>query len=1523
MKKACTYTHGIGSLISRLPVRLNLKKTLILAMVSLAGYFSLNYSTGPANSGQAVSGAPFDGGATCTNCHSAGTSYAATLSIELLDGTTPVTSYTAGNSYTLRITRSANATYNAMVDAGFGFQLTCATGAGYTNNDDWGTLPSNTADIFTAGRNYIEHSQKLSKTITQLDFPWTAPTSATAGDAKFYIALNTVNGDGMNANDEVLNDSLIIAAPIVCPTPSVSVSASATSICDGNNVTFTATPTNGGSNPTYQWLLNGTSIVGETNSTYATNALIDNDAVKVVMTPTVPCNISSATSNTITVSVAANVNPSVSIAASATSICAGATVSFTSSATNGGNNPTYQWMLNGNAISGATNDSYSSNALANGDVISLEMTTSVACYAMPTATSNGVTMTVTNNVLPTISISASTNSICAGTSVSFASSISNGGNSPSYQWMKNGNNISGATGSSYSSTALANGDVISCELTTSVACYSSQTVTSNAVSMVVNNSSNNVTNAAACNSYTWSENNQTYTQSGVYTFQTTCGTDTLKLTINKPNNSLKYVSATDSYLWNGTNYTKSGIYSSHFTNSNGCDSTATINLTIFNSNSCFQQIHCSFAGTFGIKNNGTLWDWGRNSVGQLGDGTTISKSVPIMIGNDSNWTKVSSNSHTMAIKKDGTLWVWGWNVLGQLGDNTTTNKLSPIQIGSDTNWASICPGVFHSLAIKTNGTLWAWGANTRGQLGNGSNTSSNIPIQIGNANDWAKVSAGNVSSVAIKTDGTLWAWGYNFNGELGNGTNLDSNIPVQIGTATNWASVHSGQHHILAIKTDGTLWAWGYNGNGELGDSTTTSRNTPVQVGTDNDWVIAETGLSHSIALKSNGTIWTWGLNSSGQLGNNSTTDVHYPIQVGNATNWRAISAGGLFNLAVKIDGTFWLWGKNDNGQLGDGSTVNKLIPTAIACPTCSPTFATINATACGSYSWNGSTLTSSGVYYDTLVNSASCDSFLTLNLTIKQPSISTTSVTTCGNYSWNGTTYTSSGIYTTTLTNSVGCDSVATLNLTINQASGTISGGPLALCNGGHVTLTAGTGSNYSWSNNATTQTINAFSAGTYTVTYTDNNGCTVTASQTVVAKSLPTSLSISVNGSTTVCEPNTVLYTVGTSAATLSGFNYQWNLNGTPINGATDTIYNASSGSGNVTLTISGSTCSKNSNSKMYTVKPKPTASFSAGGPTTFCTGSSVTLNAPVISGYTYSWLNNGAAIGGGNSKVIKTSGNYSVIAKLSGCADTAANTITVTVNALPIASVVNMTSATFCNGDSCVMQAYPSGGNSYQWMNGTSVAATTSASTYAAYITGSYKVIVTDANNCTSKTSTTSVKTKNIPLPVASITALGSTTISATGSVKLNASPSMGVAWQWYKDGNAISGATAKQYTATTGGSYTVAITKSGCTGISSATVVTQTGNKEIEGLVSDEGINMTAYPNPVTDALTITINGLNEDIDGSLEVVNTLGQVIQSSKLKIQNALTTYQLSTINWPSGNYFIRYKNDEGKTAFLKITKE
>ena len=266
--------------------------------------------------------------------------------------------------------------------------------------------------------------------------------------------------------------------------PSVSITASTTSICAGSSVVFTATPVNGGSAPVYQWKING-SNVGGSSSVLSTSSLSNNDVVTVELTSSLSCVINtSALSNGIAVTVTPQVVPSVSITASANSVCAGTPIVFNAVASNGGTAPSYQWKVNGLNV-GTNSAVYGSSTLSNNDVVMVEMTSNAGCVTSATAVSSPMVVSITQPVVPSLAIQATSTSICEGEQVQFTAIPTNGGSNPVYTWKVNGVNT-GVSSSVFSTSTLNNNDLVSAEMASSQVCVTAPSVSSNVVSITVN-----------------------------------------------------------------------------------------------------------------------------------------------------------------------------------------------------------------------------------------------------------------------------------------------------------------------------------------------------------------------------------------------------------------------------------------------------------------------------------------------------------------------------------------------------------------------------------------------------------------------------------------------------------------------------------------------------------------------------------------------------------------------------------------------------------------------------------------------------------------------------------------------------------------------------------------------------------------------------------------------------------------------------------------------------------------------------
>jgi alpha-tubulin suppressor-like RCC1 family protein len=325
-----------------------------------------------------------------------------------------------------------------------------------------------------------------------------------------------------------------------------------------------------------------------------------------------------------------------------------------------------------------------------------------------------------------------------------------------------------------------------------------------------------------------------------------------------------------------------------------------------------------------------LFGWGRNSYGILANnqpGNETHYSSPTQIPG-ATWKYISMGGNNassgMATKTDGTLWTWGSNGNGALGQNEapTTQYSSPVQIPG-TNWSD----AFHSssgqgIATKTDGTLWIWGNGNDGYIGQNqpNNSDYSSPVQIPGTN-WGTTRGKVGTSTAIKTDGTLWAWGP--------GSSLANNLsgnpgrrssPIQI-PGTNWSTIQSTAYGNCAVKTDGTLWMWGSQVNmGKFGQNNNVDYSSPIQIpGT---WNTTMTGSSFytTAFIKQNGELWMMGHNEHGYLAQNDTVNRSSPIQV--PGTWSEIGIGKEQFMGIKTDGTGWVWGNNQYGQLGLNTTI-------------------------------------------------------------------------------------------------------------------------------------------------------------------------------------------------------------------------------------------------------------------------------------------------------------------------------------------------------------------------------------------------------------------------------------------------------------------------------------------------------------------------------------------------------------------------------------------------------------------------
>ncbi|WP_345115055.1 T9SS type A sorting domain-containing protein [Hymenobacter algoricola] len=364
-----------------------------------------------------------------------------------------------------------------------------------------------------------------------------------------------------------------------------------------------------------------------------------------------------------------------------------------------------------------------------------------------------------------------------------------------------------------------------------------------------------------------------------------------------------------------------------------------------------------------LDTTGSIWLWGRNNAGQVGDGSIIDRFRPTRLPAPSGvagtrWSAVVAGTfHSAAIGSDGSLWTWGDNTNGQLGDGTTTPHLRPVQVpppataAPGTRWAYVALGANHTLALRSDGTLWAWGANYWGQLGDNSGVMQSRPVQIpaptgAQGAYWTRVVTSEDHTLGLTSDGSLWGWGRDQRAQLGLGTlTYVRSFPTLAFRAPrsptqSWVELATGEAFSLALRSDGILFACGANDSGQLGGSVTPTGFAslpvvvppPVGAAAGSSWTHISARGAHAVAQRSDKSVWSWGENYDGELGINSTNNPIAPTQEFTGRQWDLAAAGNTFTLAVTVVSLF-ATGNNDFGQFGDGTTNGSLVFRSTAGP--------------------------------------------------------------------------------------------------------------------------------------------------------------------------------------------------------------------------------------------------------------------------------------------------------------------------------------------------------------------------------------------------------------------------------------------------------------------------------------------------------------------------------------------------------------------------------------------------------------
>jgi alpha-tubulin suppressor-like RCC1 family protein len=347
--------------------------------------------------------------------------------------------------------------------------------------------------------------------------------------------------------------------------------------------------------------------------------------------------------------------------------------------------------------------------------------------------------------------------------------------------------------------------------------------------------------------------------------------------------------------------------------------------------------------------SGTMLAWGANSEGQVGDGTTTSRSKPARVRLPAGTRVTSARAgcgFTVALTRSGQILAWGFGRAGQLGNGKSKNSSLPVHVRlpRGTKVTAIRAGCNAGYALTSAGRVLAWGDNFFGQLGIGRlGGSRNVPVQVRlpKGTKATAISAGNGHGLALTATGRVYAWGSDAQGELGDGhTGGRKTAPVRVrlpaGTVV--TSVSAGEIHSMAMTRSGRVLAWGDNQAGELGNGHKGGvRNTPVQVRLPAGARVRGLfgGCLDSLALTAGGQVLAWGANDFGELGDGTTTDrsAPVPVQIPPGTKVTAVSAGCEHGLARTAEGGLLAWGDNTEGELGNGTTADSHLPVPVKVP--------------------------------------------------------------------------------------------------------------------------------------------------------------------------------------------------------------------------------------------------------------------------------------------------------------------------------------------------------------------------------------------------------------------------------------------------------------------------------------------------------------------------------------------------------------------------------------------------------------
>jgi large repetitive protein len=1308
------------------------------------------------------------------------------------------------------ICAGSNTTFSTSATGATGYQWQVDSGSGFNNISDGGVYSGATTSTLTI----------------------TSATTGLNGNSYRCVTIGSCGNTNTNSVTLTVNPSL---------TPSVAVASddADNTICEGTNVTFTATPTNGGTSPTYQWTLNSVNV-GTNSPTYSNNSLTSVDIVSCLMTSNAVCaSPTTVTSGNLSLTVNPNVTPSVSIASNDAdnTICSGTNVTFTATPTNGGASPSYQWKLNGANV-GSNSSTYANASLSDGDEVSCVLNSNATCLTSSTATSNTVTITVTTSITPSISIVSNDadNSICAGTSVTFTATPNNGGSSPAYQWKLNGSNV-GTNSDTYSNNSLANNDEVSCVLTSNDACASPTTVTSSTITMTVNS---NVTPSVAVAS---DDADNTICEGTNVTFTATPTNGGTSPTYQWTLNSVNVGSNSPTYSNNSL--TSTDIISCLMTSNAVCASPTTVT-----SGNLSLTVNPNVTPSVSIASN--------DADNTICNGTNVTFTATPTNGGASpsyqwklNGANVGSNSSTYANASLSD----GDEVSCVLTSNATC--LTSATATSNTVTITVSPAVSIMEGVLTNPS----------SCGNNDGSIEIENISADGVLSWTGTSSGNItvtaSNTAIVPNLTAGSYSISFNDGCPSNTINSSlsdpgSLPAPtITTSGSTTFCQGGSVTLISSADDNNVWSTGETTKSIVVNSSDTY-SVSIQDGA------CSSGSSFEIVtVNANPVIGVDSQNNPSACAGNDGSIIINGITTGDLT-WGGTSTGSLNGISGPNATISGLTAGNYTIDFNDGCGSNTLNvslsdPSAPATPTitasgsttiCDGNSVTLTSSSATNNNWSTGESTqsisvSTAGTYSVSVTISGCTSGSSSETIIVNPipSISLgTSVnpSSCGSndgsievsglgtgtISWSGASsgseninsanYTITGLmagnYSIEFDN--GCLS-NTLNSSLSDpgapSTPTITvNGNTALCTGGSVELVSSYATGNVWSNGETTQTIIVDAIGDYSVSFTDA-GCTASSSVVnITAASEATIFEVSKSNPTT-CN--------GTDGSITIGGIGNGNLHiSTPTSGGVDVIPVSGPEFTGVGLVAGTYTfmyddgCPSNTLTIILTDPTSvPTPTITAGGSTTICFGETVTLTSSSETGNLWSTGETTQTIVANNTQT------YSLTVTENLCTSASA-TIDIIVNMVPSISEVTSTIPSACGLSDGSIEITGLSNGVLSWTGTSSGSENINvASNYTVTGLSAGNYIFTFDNGCISNDLISSIGDPGSPA-TPTITTSGPTTFCAEGSVTLTSSSSTGNVWS--------TGETSQSITVTAAGTYSLAVVNGLCTSNSASITLSHT-------------------------------------------------------------------------------------------------